>query len=477
MTVKAVQHETDATIPHSPEAEESVLGALLIDREAVVHIADTLSPNDFFSTERAEIYRAILALYEERKPADMTVLKNELKTRNLLGEGEGQVKPSYLLRLMNSTPTSVHVGYYAGIVKEKSIARQIIQFGAKATQIGFTSQDSTKGLTRIREELDRLTAISNGDNPAYFTPHEMTLNMINELEPEEKPKKQNFLLRFGLEALDGIDGFEPPSMVMMSETVTTVLAYTSVGKTIFCQQVADANAQYGANVLYLHTELSAAQLVWRRYTRMTGIPTMRQMLASKNVLQLTEKETVQIVKAATIVASEWKGRVDFVHCPSWNIEKISQVVKARNVAALQRRGRGYGLVILDYLQRTGPSVGFGFGDKPAWMGHNATGFGTLINELGVAGFMASQVTRDTDKKDDGDKWYPMPELDSGGWTSAIEQVTNQGLGLTREKAGTNVRLACLKNTFGARDWSVELTFDPERYLFKTQERETIWKRQ
>src|SRR5947209_7013309 len=82
----------EKTIPHNAEAEEAVIGSLLIDRDTIIKIAPMLRPADFFSEERAAVYEAVLDLYEQRTPNDLITLRDELRRRGRLGEGEGQVK-------------------------------------------------------------------------------------------------------------------------------------------------------------------------------------------------------------------------------------------------------------------------------------------------------------------------------------------------------------------------------------------------
>ncbi len=96
----------EPVLPHSKEAEEAVLGSLLIDRDTITLVAPTLKPQHFFGQERALLLQALLNLYAAEIPGDMVTIKNELKTMGVLSEqggGEGQVRSSYLLRLMQAT--------------------------------------------------------------------------------------------------------------------------------------------------------------------------------------------------------------------------------------------------------------------------------------------------------------------------------------------------------------------------------------
>src|SRR6476469_6566882 len=90
----------ELSIPQCPDAEEAVLGSLLIDRDLIVTVASILKPGHFFSQERANVYQAILNLYSTGVPGDLITVRDELKAMQLLGDEPGQIKGSYLLRLM-----------------------------------------------------------------------------------------------------------------------------------------------------------------------------------------------------------------------------------------------------------------------------------------------------------------------------------------------------------------------------------------
>jgi replicative DNA helicase len=165
-------------IPHNPEAEEAVIGSLLIDRDIILKVSGILEPSDFFSLERSSIYQAILDLYANRAPADLITLRNELRERGLLGEEEGQVRSSYLINLMRATPTPVHVRHYAEIVRKYSALRKLITFGARATTAGFAVQEEPG--TAFAEVATQLQELLNwwkrGQEQDYFMRHEASLD-------------------------------------------------------------------------------------------------------------------------------------------------------------------------------------------------------------------------------------------------------------------------------------------------------------
>ncbi|HEX2912696.1 MAG TPA: replicative DNA helicase [Chloroflexia bacterium] len=140
-------------IPHNAEAEEAVIGSLLIDRETIIKVAPLLRPADFFSEERTAVYEAILDLYEQRTPSDLITLRDELRRRGRLGEGDGQVKASYLLQLMRSTASPIHVEHYAKIVLRYAVMRRLIAAGAQVTSLGFDEQLETQEMVDQAQAL------------------------------------------------------------------------------------------------------------------------------------------------------------------------------------------------------------------------------------------------------------------------------------------------------------------------------------
>ena len=110
--------------PQNIEAEQSVLGAMLIDKDALFEVAEILSAEDFYREVHQKIFESIMALSNKGEPVDLVTVCEELQSRGLLDKVGGAV---YLASLANLTPTAAHAGYYAGIVREKSVLRRLIR--------------------------------------------------------------------------------------------------------------------------------------------------------------------------------------------------------------------------------------------------------------------------------------------------------------------------------------------------------------
>ena len=143
----------DKLQPHNIEAETAVLGALLIDPDAIIRVNTFLKPQDFFLQRNAWIYDGILALHSRREPTDLVTLTDELERQNHLADLGG---PAYLTDLINATPTSIHVEFYARIVERTSLLRRLIE---GATQIAQLAYEDTEDISEI---IDRAEAIVFG---------------------------------------------------------------------------------------------------------------------------------------------------------------------------------------------------------------------------------------------------------------------------------------------------------------------------
>ena len=121
--------------PHDEEAEQAVLGAILIDKDAIISVSQLISPDNFYDRRHQEIYSAMTSLYEERKPIDLLTVTDVFKKKKMHERVGGS---AYLSSLTNVVPTAANSEYYAGIIREKYVRRSLIQISSEMTENAFT---------------------------------------------------------------------------------------------------------------------------------------------------------------------------------------------------------------------------------------------------------------------------------------------------------------------------------------------------
>src|SRR3989304_906869 len=151
------------TPPNNEEAEQSVLGAILIDKNSIGLIANDLFPDDFYSDTNAKIYQAMLELYEAGKPIDLLTLTKRLKKNKAT-----EIEASYLTDLVNTVPTAANIEHYADIIKEDSTKRKLISLGTKMTDMGFSEEIGADELLDKAESY--IFSISKGYSMEGFVP-------------------------------------------------------------------------------------------------------------------------------------------------------------------------------------------------------------------------------------------------------------------------------------------------------------------
>lgn len=137
--------------PHSIDAEQSVLGSILLDKDAIVVVSEIIKSEDFYKDAHKEIYEAVLELYRRSDPIDLITLTEELKKRNNLDLAGGI---AYLTSLSTVVPTSSNVKYYADIVKEKSILRKLIKASSDILDLGFGGTKDVQNILESAEKKD-----------------------------------------------------------------------------------------------------------------------------------------------------------------------------------------------------------------------------------------------------------------------------------------------------------------------------------
>lgn len=378
--------------PQNIEAEQSVLGALLIDKEAITKVADLLTPKDFYQPAHEKIYAAILELYEKAKPIDILTVEIKLKENESLKEIGGS---GYLAELANKVPTSSHVEEYAKTVKSKKILRELIKTSAEITEGVF---DSGREIEELLDEVEqKIFKVSQSSVQRAFVHLKDELAVA--FERIEKLHRGEHTLRgitTGFPELDNLlSGFQRSDLVIIG-------ARPSVGKTSLVLDMARNAALKGnAAVGIFSLEMSREQVVDRLISADSQVPLWK--IRTGRITDDFEFEAIQ----------HSLGRLS---SPNIFIDDTASpnIMQMRSMARRLQSDRGLDLLIVDYLQLITPRTKSD--NVVSQITEVSRGLKSLARELNIPVIALSQLSRGIENREDGS-----PRLSDLRDSGSIEQ--------------------------------------------------------
>lgn len=250
--------------PHSPEAEKTVLGALLLDPEAIVKVSDFLTPEDFYDPVYRDICSAIYELYKNHEPIDFITVSSKLQSNKKLQDIGGS---AFLADLASAVPTSSHVYQYGQIVKSKALNRRIISAGQKITGLGY---EEGRTVPELLDEVEKtIFGITNMYIKEKFVHIRDILNLRYEKFAEMHESKDDGAIKgvpTGFASLDNkLSGLQPSDLIIIA-------ARPSMGKTALMLNIAqNAAIKHGKSIGIISLEMSKEQLVDRLFASMMGV--------------------------------------------------------------------------------------------------------------------------------------------------------------------------------------------------------------
>lgn len=312
--------------PQNVEAEESLLGALLLDKNAVIKVLDTLHPEDFYQPAYSIIFSKVVELFEKRIPTDLVTLTEQLKKSKQLEEVGGA---TFVSSIVNRVPAAMHVEHYANIVKQKATLRRLIGAADKISQIAYDEERDVEDTLDESEQL--VFEISQKNLRSDFSDirsvlHE-TLDRIDELE---KNKGTVTGVPTGYVDLDKIlGGLQRSDLLILA-------ARPAMGKTSLTLNIAQNAAKNTASVGIFSLEMSKQQLVDR-------------MLCAEARIDLRKMRTGYITREDYARLSDAMGVLGDAKIFIDDTPAIS-VLEMRTKCRRLQADKGLDLVIVDYLQ-------------------------------------------------------------------------------------------------------------------------------
>jgi replicative DNA helicase len=395
----------DRLPPQSLEAEQSVLGALLIDRDAIVEVADFLRAEDFYRPANGSIFAAVLDLYERREPIDIVTVSETLERAGQLETIGGR---TYLSSLANQTPTAVHAVPYGRIVERKATLRNLISAAGRIAGIGYEDP------AEIQEAIDRaereLFAVSQRRVVDGFSRLSRLLHdAYDRLDYLHAHRGEVSGITTGFQDLDQLTtGLQKSDLIV-------VAARPSVGKTSFALNIAEHAAVHdGKSVGVFSLEMSKEQLVLRLLSSVSNIDSQRLRSGF-----LEELDFARIAPAMNAL-SEAPMYID--DTPS--ISTMELRTKARRLQAES----GLDLVIVDYLQLMQATTTSRDANRVQEVSEISRGLKALARELSVPVIALSQLSRQPEMRESHE-----PRLSDLRESGAIEQDADLVIFLWREK--------------------------------------------
>ncbi len=369
------EHTTNLP-PQNAEAEASLLGALLIDSDAIVKIADYVSPHDFYDKRHERIYAAMSELYEQHRAIDVLTLADQLKSNGHLDSIGGS---AYLTELTNFVPTAAHVEQYAEIVSQKALRRRLIAASKEITGLGY---DESKQLRELIEEAEtRLFEVSQQHVAQDVVSLEAILTeSFDRLDDLHKDKEKMRGVPTGFKDLDNtLAGFQKSDLVILA-------ARPSMGKTALALNFAhNVAVQAHLPVLVFSLEMSKEQLVDRLLSMESGVDAWA--LRTGN---LTDSDFEKIGQAMGTLS---EAQIFIDDSPGITISDL------RTKARREAHRRSLGLVIVDYLQLMSGANRYGNeGNRVQEISEISRGLKGIARELNVPVLALSQLSRSVESR-------------------------------------------------------------------------------
>lgn len=317
----------DRVPPQNVEAEQAVLGAVLLDSDSLVSVLERISSEDFYRTAHQLIFEAMVELSEEGEPIDLVTLTSKLQDKQQLNDVGGV---SYLTELANAVPTAANVDYYAQIVEEKSMLRRLIRTATQIVSNGYANSEDVGEL--LSEAEQRIMEISNQRSTKGFIPiRDVLMDVFERVEFLHQQKGGITGIPSGFADLDKMtSGFQRSDLII-------VAARPSVGKTAFALNIAqNVGVRAKQTVAIFSLEMSAAQLVQRIICAEANVDAGRMRTGH------LEPEDWEKMTMAIGALSEADIYID--DSPAVTVADIR--AKCRRL----KRERGLGMIVIDYLQ-------------------------------------------------------------------------------------------------------------------------------
>lgn len=432
------------TLPHNDEAERSVLGAILIDKDAIIGVSEILKPADFYNDLNGIIYGAMLILYEERRPIDLLTLTEQLKKSKQLKK----VDSAYLTDLVELVPTAANVESYAKITKENAAKRSLIHAGTSIAELGYNDSEEVKDILDRAESS--IFSISQGNiNRGFVALKDTLTESFDRIDELQKTGSGLRGVRSGFVDLDNmLSGMQKSNLLILA-------ARPGQGKTAIMLNIAQNIAvKQKLPIGIFSLEMSKEELVDRLLVAQSDVDAWKLKTG-----RLSEDDFAKLSLAMGELA---EAPIFIDDTPGLSL------IEMRSKARRLQMEHNVSLIIVDYLQLVDP--GKKYDNRVQEVSMVSQALKNLARELNVPVLSASQLNRAVEHRG-GEKKPQLADLRESG---AIEQDADVVMFLYRpdsEASGTHIptKLLIAKHRNGPTG-EIDLLFQGNRIKFNSVEK-------
>ena len=389
-------------MPHDREAEQSVIGSMLMDKDAIVVASGILNKDDFYEKQYGILFDAMVSLYNSAKPVDLVTLKAKLQEMDVPEEISNM---EYMVDIVNNTYTSANIREYAGIVSDKAILRKLIRFNDEISNECYNPRESTDDI--LAEAEKRIFNIVSGRGGEDFVPiRQIVVDALEHISIVSKNKGNVTGIATGFTDLDyKTAGFQPSDLILIA-------ARPSMGKTAFVLNIAQHICfKDGKCAAIFSLEMSKEQLINRLLSLESKVDSQAIRTGS-----MSEADWENILEGADTIA---KSNLIIDDTPGISIGEL------RSKCRKYHQEHGLSIVIIDYLQLMSSN---GKADsRQQEISEISRSLKALARELHVPVVALSQLSRAVEKRDDH-----RPMLSDLRESGAIEQDADVVMFLYRD---------------------------------------------
>ena len=390
------------TLPHSIEAEQSVIGSMIMDTDAIVTASELINSEDFYGNQYGILFQTMYDMYSEGKPIDLVTLQDRLKQQEVPEELRSI---EFIRSLWDAVPTSANVRYYAKIVKEKSTLRKLIKVNDEISNLCYSGKEN---LDVILEDTEKkvFSLLQSKESGDYVPIRQVVINAMEKIEVTSKSNGTVTGIPSGFIDLDyKMSGFQPSDLVLIA-------ARPSMGKTAFELNIAEYMAfRKDVTVAIFSLEMSKEQLVNRLFS-------------------LESKVDSQKIRTGDLEDSDWERLIESANVIG-NSNMIIDDTPSISITELRSKCRKYklehnlGIIIIDYLQLM--TSGRHAESRQQEISEISRSLKALARELNVPVVALSQLSRAVESRPDH-----RPMLSDLRESGAIEQDADVVMFLYRD---------------------------------------------